>query len=156
MNRSEMVATLAQETKTTKTAANEFLSVLVAEVSKAMNRGDTVTLAGFGTFYSKHRAARMGHNPMTGEKIKIAAHKCLAFRPSRMWRETLNADSKKSTSTATTATTKVKKVDKGTAKGGYEYHYVEPKTTKAEPAKTSKGTKTHKTTEKPTAKQGKK
>lgn len=73
MNKSELVDIIAKEAAVTKTAAEKALSATMAAIVKAVSKGDTVTLVGFGTFKSSKRAARTGVNPKTGEKLKIAA-----------------------------------------------------------------------------------
>ncbi len=73
MNKAELIEVAAKETGLSKAAANKALDAMVAAVTKAVSKGDTVTLVGFGTFKSAKRAARTGKNPKTGEAIKIAA-----------------------------------------------------------------------------------
>lgn len=73
MNKSELIEAIANEADLTKAAADKFLSATLAAVTKAVAKGDTVTLVGFGTFKSSKRAARIGRNPATGKEIKIAA-----------------------------------------------------------------------------------
>ncbi|MDP2751943.1 MAG: HU family DNA-binding protein [Rhodocyclaceae bacterium] len=73
MNKSELVDAIAKEAAVTKTAAEKALSATMAAIVKAVSKGDTVTLVGFGTFKSSKRAARTGVNPKTGEKLQIAA-----------------------------------------------------------------------------------
>ena len=73
MNKSELVAAIAEKTNQSKTASGEFLDAAIAAIEEAVSGGDTVTLVGFGTFKAAARAAREGKNPKTGEKIKIAA-----------------------------------------------------------------------------------
>jgi len=73
MNKSELVDIIAKEAAVTKTAAEKALSATMAAIVKAVSKGDTVTLVGFGTFKSSKRAARTGVNPKTGEKLQIAA-----------------------------------------------------------------------------------
>lgn len=73
MNKAELIEVAAKETGLSKASANKALDAMVAAVTKAVSKGDTVTLVGFGTFKSAKRAARTGKNPKTGEAIKIAA-----------------------------------------------------------------------------------
>ena len=73
MNKSELVEVTAKEAGISKAAAEKALSATIAAVVKAVSKGDTVTLVGFGTFKSAKRAARTGKNPKTGATIKIAA-----------------------------------------------------------------------------------
>lgn len=73
MNKSELVEATAKAADISKAAAERALSALIDSVVKAVSKGDTVTLVGFGTFKSAKRAARTGKNPKTGEPLKIAA-----------------------------------------------------------------------------------
>lgn len=73
MNKSELVEATAKAAEISKAAAERALSAVIDSVVKAVAKGDTVTLVGFGTFKSAKRAARTGKNPKTGEPLKIAA-----------------------------------------------------------------------------------
>lgn len=73
MNKSELIDVAASEADISKAAAGKALDALLAAVVKAVAKGDTVTLVGFGTFKSSKRAARTGRNPQTGAELKIAA-----------------------------------------------------------------------------------
>ncbi len=73
MNKSELIEATAKAADISKAAAERALSSMIDAVVKAVSKGDTVTLVGFGTFKSAKRAARTGKNPKTGEPLKIAA-----------------------------------------------------------------------------------
>ncbi|MDP1526255.1 MAG: HU family DNA-binding protein [Rhodocyclaceae bacterium] len=73
MNKSELIEATAKAADISKAAAERALSSMIEAVVKAVSKGDTVTLVGFGTFKSAKRAARTGKNPKTGEPLKIAA-----------------------------------------------------------------------------------
>lgn len=73
MNKSELIEATAKAADISKAAAERALSAVLDAVVKAVSKGDTVTLVGFGTFKSAKRAARTGKNPKTGEPLKIAA-----------------------------------------------------------------------------------
>ena len=73
MNKAELIEIAAKEADISKAAAGKALDGLVGAVVKAVSKGDTVTLVGFGTFKSSKRAARTGKNPQTGASIKIPA-----------------------------------------------------------------------------------
>jgi DNA-binding protein HU-beta len=73
MNKAELIEVAAKEAGISKAAANKALDATIAAVVKAVSKGDSVTLVGFGTFKSAKRAARTGKNPKTGATIKIAA-----------------------------------------------------------------------------------
>ena len=73
MNKSELIEIIAKDAELSKVAAGSALDAVTATIVKAVAKGDTVTLIGFGTFKSSKRAARVGRNPQTGKELKIAA-----------------------------------------------------------------------------------
>lgn len=79
MNKAELIDEVAKVTCSKKEAA-EAVNATFAAIQKALKKGDTVTLVGFGTFGVSKRKARKGRNPQTGEAIKIAAKKVPVFK----------------------------------------------------------------------------
>jgi len=90
MNKSEMIDAIAAECDLSKAAAQRALESVVENVIKAVSKGDTVQLIGFGSFSSGKRAARIGRNPQTGEEIKIAAAKTVKFTAGKAFKDTVN------------------------------------------------------------------
>ncbi len=80
MTKTQMVEALAERADLTKRAADDALNALLDIISERLALGEKVTLTGFGTFMVRHRAARMGRNPQTGEPIHIPAQETPAFR----------------------------------------------------------------------------
>lgn len=80
MNKTEFVEAVAKEAKASKAAANELVNAVVAVVTKALKKGESVQITGFGTFEVAKRAARKGRNPATGKEIKIPASKAPKFK----------------------------------------------------------------------------
>ena len=80
MNKSELVASMAESAGISNAAAGRALDAMIEEVSGALSKGQKVSLIGFGTFSVTKRAARNGRNPQTGETIKIAARKVARFK----------------------------------------------------------------------------
>ena len=80
MNKTELVAAVAEKANISKKDADAAVAAFVTTVTEAMKAGDKVALVGFGTFETRARAARTGKNPRTGEMIKIAATKVPAFK----------------------------------------------------------------------------
>jgi len=84
MNKSDLVDALASQADMTKADASRAVDALFAPdggiVASALKRGTRVQITGFGTFEAKHRKARMGRNPRTGQAIHIAATKTPGFR----------------------------------------------------------------------------
>jgi len=75
-----LVSAVAEMAGTSKKDAEAVLQAFLDAVTKTLSKGDTVTLAGFGTFSVTQRQAREGVNPRTLEKIKIAATKTPKFK----------------------------------------------------------------------------
>ena len=89
MNKTELVAALAEKAEVSKKDAEKVLNAFVETVQEAVKADDKVQLVGFGTFESKARAAREGKNPQTGEVIKIAACKVPAFKAGKAFKDML-------------------------------------------------------------------
>lgn len=73
MNKSELIDAIATESDLSKAAAARALDAAVAAITKAVAKGETVTIVGFGAFKPQKRAARTGKNPQTGAALKIPA-----------------------------------------------------------------------------------
>jgi len=80
VNKTDLINAVAKVTGLSKADAGRSVDAFVETVTKALKKGDAVTLVGFGTFAVKKRAARKGRNPRTGAEIKIAAAKVPGFR----------------------------------------------------------------------------
>ena len=79
MNKAQLINEVAKVT-CSKKEADLAIDATLAAIQKALKKGDTVTLVGFGTFKVSKRKARKGRNPQTGEEIKIAAKKVPVFK----------------------------------------------------------------------------
>lgn len=79
MNKTELVAKIAEKSDLTKAQAKVALEAILDGVTESLVDGDSVQLIGFGTFKLNHRNARTGRNPQTGEEIQIAAANVPAF-----------------------------------------------------------------------------
>lgn len=90
MNKGDFVAAVADAAELSKTDAANAVDAMVSVVTKALKKGDTVTLVGFGTFQVRKRAARQGRNPKTGEAIKIKASKNPAFKAGKALKDAVN------------------------------------------------------------------
>ena len=80
MNKTELVAAVAESTGSSKAAASKAVDATLSAITGALKSGDDVTLIGFGTFSVRKRAARTGRNPQTGKTMKIKASKVPAFK----------------------------------------------------------------------------
>ncbi len=90
MNKAELIAKIAEESKLTKKAAEAALDAFVTTVEESLKAGEKVQLVGFGTFEVRQRAARKGRNPQTKEEIKIPASKAPVFKAGKALKELVN------------------------------------------------------------------
>ncbi|MCD6134445.1 MAG: HU family DNA-binding protein [Candidatus Omnitrophica bacterium] len=86
MNKKELVELVAEKAATKK-QAQEIVDTILEGIKKTLKKKEDVAIAGFGTFKVKHTKARMGINPKTKEKIKIAAKKKVVFKASKELKE---------------------------------------------------------------------
>lgn len=89
MTKQDLVAGAAQAAGVTKKAASEVLDAVLHLVTKALQKGDSVTVTGFGTFRVSKRAARSGVNPRTMAKIKIPAMKLPVFKAGKSLKDSV-------------------------------------------------------------------
>ncbi len=83
MNKTELIAAMAEKAGISKVDAGKALNAYVDVIKEQLNKGEKVTLVGFGTFGVNERPARVGRNPRTGASIKIAAKKTAKFKPGK-------------------------------------------------------------------------
>lgn len=79
MNKKDLVDLMADNAEISKATAEQALNTFLDGVKESLQKGEKVTLVGFGTFSVSNRAARTGRNPQTGEAIQIAASKAPKF-----------------------------------------------------------------------------
>ena len=87
MKKTDLVAHLAAETSMSKAAAAGAVDAVFAGIGDALARGESVAIAGFGSFSVKSRGARQGRNPRTGVAITIAAPKAPSFKAGKTLRD---------------------------------------------------------------------
>ena len=80
MNKTELIAAIAEKAELSKKDAEAALNASVEAISEALAQGDKIQLIGFGSFEVKERAARVGRNPKTKEEIQIPASKYPVFK----------------------------------------------------------------------------
>jgi|SRR6516164_5135389 DNA-binding protein HU-beta len=90
MNRLELIAAINKDTGVEAKVIDSVVRAFVENTQKAVKKGDTVTLVGFGTFASAKSKARTGKNPRTGESIKIAAKVRPTFKAGKGFKDLLN------------------------------------------------------------------
>lgn len=91
MNKTELVAAIAEKTELSKKDAEKALKAFTDVVAEELKKGEKVQLVGFGTFEVAEREAREGRNPRTGETMTIAASKSPKFKAGKALKDAVNA-----------------------------------------------------------------
>ena len=87
MNKEDLVKLVSEKIGITKKAAELAQKTVIEGISSALEKGESISLVGFGSFKVVDRAAREGRNPSTGEKMQIPASKAVKFTPSKALKE---------------------------------------------------------------------
>jgi DNA-binding protein HU-beta len=95
MNKRELTQFVAKTTKLSETQAGKTINAVLEGIKKALGKGESVSLVGFGSFGVRKRAARSGRNPRTGKPLKIPAAKVPVFRPGKGLKEVVKGKSGK-------------------------------------------------------------
>ena len=90
MNKNDLIDAVAERTSLAKSDAARAVEAVLGAVTDTLQKGDAVTLSGFGTFAVKTRAARTGRNPRTGEAIQIAASNVPGFKAGKGLKDAVN------------------------------------------------------------------
>ena len=91
MNKTELVAAVAEQADITKKDADKAITAFTEVVAKELRNGGKIQLVGFGTFEVSERAEREGRNPQTGETMTIAASKNPKFKAGKALKDLVNA-----------------------------------------------------------------
>lgn len=91
MNRTELIAAMAEKAEISKKDAEKALTAFTNVVADTLVDGDKVAITGFGTFEVVERAERQGRNPATGEVITIAASKSPKFKAGKALKDAVKA-----------------------------------------------------------------
>lgn len=90
MNKTELVAAMAEQAGVSKKDAEKTLKAFTDVVTDELKKGGKVQLVGFGTFEVSERAAREGRNPQTGQAMEIKASKSPKFKAGKALKDMLN------------------------------------------------------------------
>jgi DNA-binding protein HU-beta len=90
MNKTELVAAVADQAEISKKDAEKALAAFTAVVTDELKKGEKVQLVGFGTFEVVERKEREGRNPQSGAPMKIAASKAPKFKAGKALKDAMN------------------------------------------------------------------
>ncbi|WP_026918237.1 HU family DNA-binding protein [Gordonia shandongensis] len=87
MNKAELVEEITKRLDADRKTATNYVEQVIDTIVRAVNKGESVTLTGFGVFEKRRRAARVARNPRTGETVKVKATSVPAFRPGAQFKD---------------------------------------------------------------------
>ena len=90
MNKTELIAAIAEKTELSKKDAEKALKAFTDVVVEELQKGEKIQLVGFGTFEVSERAARTGRNPQTGATMNIPASKAPKFKAGKALKDSIN------------------------------------------------------------------
>lgn len=90
MKKADFIRAIADKVDVSQATASACFDAGLAAITQCLKDGESITFVGFGTFSVKHRAARKGRNPRTGETIQIKAANVPAFKAGKALKEALN------------------------------------------------------------------
>lgn len=90
MNKADLIEAVADSADLSKADATRAVDAVLDGITGALKQGNSVSLVGFGTFSVKHRAARTGRNPRTGETIQISASNVPGFKAGKGLKDAVN------------------------------------------------------------------
>jgi nucleoid DNA-binding protein len=90
MKKADFIKLIAEKVDISQATASACVDGTLAAITQCLKDGESITFVGFGTFSVKHRAARKGRNPRTGETIEIKAANVPAFKAGKALKEALN------------------------------------------------------------------
>jgi integration host factor subunit alpha len=90
MRKADIANEVFEKVGISKKESADMLEVILNLVKEVLKKGETVKIAGFGNFVVRHKKARKGRNPKTGEEIGISPRKVVTFRPSQVFKKYVN------------------------------------------------------------------
>ena len=91
VTRADLAEAVYREIGLSRSESSELVESVINHVSEALFRGETVKLAGFGTFSLRDKKERMGRNPKTGKAVPITSRRVLVFKPSQVLRNKVDS-----------------------------------------------------------------
>jgi integration host factor subunit alpha len=90
MRKADIATEVFEKLGIPKKDASDILELMLDSIKGVLQKGETVKIAGFGNFVVRHKRARKGRNPKTGEEIGITPRKVVTFRPSQVFKRYVN------------------------------------------------------------------
>ena len=90
VTRAQLAEAVYQQVGLSRNESAELVESVIAEISRALERGDVVKISSFGSFAVRHKGQRVGRNPKTGEEVPISPRRVLVFRASHTLRHQIN------------------------------------------------------------------
>ncbi|MGI9125007.1 MAG: HU family DNA-binding protein, partial [Mycobacterium sp.] len=94
MNKAELIEVLTERLGTDRRHANDAVEHLIDAIVRAVQKGESVTITGFGVFERRRRAARVARNPRTGETVRVKPTSVPAFRPGAQFKQIVSGAQK--------------------------------------------------------------
>ncbi|MGB3304117.1 HU family DNA-binding protein [Gordonia sp. (in: high G+C Gram-positive bacteria)] len=94
MNKAELIEELTKRLDADRKTATNYVEQVIDTIVRAVNKGESVTITGFGVFEKRRRAARVARNPRTGETVKVKATSVPAFRPGAQFKAIVSGKQK--------------------------------------------------------------
>ncbi len=91
VTRADLAESLYREIGLSRSESAQLVESIINHVIDALIRGETVKLAGFGTFSLRDKNERVGRNPKTGQTVQITSRRVLVFKPSQVLRERVDS-----------------------------------------------------------------
>jgi len=91
VTRADLAEAVYREIGLSRSESSILVESMIGHISGALQRGENVKLAGFGTFSLRDKKERMGRNPKTGEDVPITSRRVLVFKPSQVLKERVDS-----------------------------------------------------------------
>ena len=90
MKKTDLIEAVSKQSNISLSESKFCIELILKELSSAITSGDGVEVRGFGVFYKRHRKGRIGINPKTGEKVKVAEKFVPFFKPGKLLKDAVN------------------------------------------------------------------
>ena len=91
VTRADLAEAVYREIGLSRSESSELVESVINQIGTALLKGETVKLAGFGTFSLRDKKERMGRNPKTGKEVPITSRRVLVFKPSQILRDRVDS-----------------------------------------------------------------